>query len=286
MRQLLIIISLILCLPLPAQTDRIDSLLNDLIYSDPSIMAEEPAKFNFLYAGANYCSNTFFAGREIGSNMINFSGNLFYYHFTGLFIGTSGNWYDQSAPRYSHTTFSAGFNKALDKKKLFYFRTSYSRFLFYEPDSASYYPFKNNLNMGFSFRNNWIGSRVNGNLLFGDKSRVNVSTALYSRFTIIKLGINNKIYTAPEISAFFTSETVSTTKTSNQNADYTPNYKEVFNLLNTQFYVPLGLSAGNLDVEFSYSLNLPTTRDVNISYPAKTFYSVSIGYMVPLSRER
>ena len=287
MKKLIVIALLMSGIPALAQTDKIDSLLNDLVYNDSDhlIMPEKPVKFDFLYTGANYSSNTFYAGREIGSDMFNITGNLFYYSSTGLFIGASGCRYDQLTPSYSNTTVSAGYSKAIDKKKLFTIRTSYSRFFYYKPDTASYFPYKNNFNLGLSFRKNWIGLRVSGNLLFGEEFRINVSTALYSRFTLIKLGKYNKIYTAPEVSAFFTTETVSTTKTNSQNADQTTNLKDVFSLLNTQIYVPLGLSVGNFDFEFSYSLNLPTTQDVNISYPAKTFYSVSIGYMLPIAKK-
>ena len=283
MKKLIIFLMIMSGTQLFAQTDKIDSLLNDLVYndSDPLIMPEKPVKFDFLYAGGSLSSKSFYAGREIGSDMLSITGNIFYYNSTGLFMGVSGNWYDQLTPAYSNTTVSAGFSTALDKKKLFTFRTSYSRFIYNTPDTASYYPYANNLNLGLSFRKSWIGLRVSGNLLFGDESRINISPALFTRFTIIKLGKYNKIYTAPEVSAFFTSETVSTT----QNTDPTLNTDEVFGLLNTQLYVPLGISVGNFDFEFSLSQNIPTTNDVNISYPAKTFYSVSVGYMVPIVKK-
>lgn len=286
MKKLIVIALVMSGISALAQTDKIDSLLNDLVYndSDPLIMPEKPVKFDFLYTGANYSSNTFYAGREIGSDMFNLSGNLFYYSSTGLFAGVSGCWYDQLTPSYSNTTLSAGFSKAIDKKKLFTFRTSYSRFIYYKPDTASYYPYTNNFNLGLSFRKKWIGVRVAGNLLFGEESKINISTAIYSRFTLIKLGKYNKIYTAPEVSAFLTTETVSTTKTNSQNPDQTTNYKEVFGILNTQLYVPLGLSVGNFDFEFSYYINMPTTQDVNVTYPVKMFYSVSMSYMLPIAK--
>lgn len=283
MKKLMIIVFLMSGISAFAQTDKIDSLLNDLVYNDtdPLIMPEKPVKFDFLYVGANYSSNSFYAGREIGSNMFNVTGNLFYYSSSGLFIGTSGYWYDQLMPSYRNTILSAGFSKTIDKKRLLTFRTSYSRFIYYKPDSGSYYPYKNNFNLGLSFRKNWIGVRIGGNLLFGDESKVNILTALYSRFTLIKLSKYNKIYTSPEISAFFTTETVST----GQNTDQTSNIKDVFGLLNTQIHVPLGISVNNFDFEFSYSVNLPATLDPTISYPVNTFYSLSIGYMLPIAKK-
>ena len=284
MKKLIVIFFLISGISVFAQTDKIDSILNDLVYndSDPLIMPEKPVRFDFLYAGAEYRNNTFYAGREIGSDMFNVTSNLFYYSSTGLFIGASGSWYDQLTPGYSNTTVSAGFSKAIDKKKLFAFRTSYSRFIYYKPDTGSYYPYKNNFNLGLSFRKNWMGIRVASNLLFGEESKINLSTTMYSRFNIIKLGKYNKIYTAPEVSAFFTTETVNTTKIDSQIIDQTPTLKNVFGLLNTQLYVPLGLSTGSFDFEFSFSLNFPITRDVNISYPINKVYSISIGYLLPI----
>lgn len=286
MKKLIFIVFLMSGISALAQTDRIDSLLNDLVYndSDPLIMPEKPVKLDFLYGGINYSSNSFYAGREIGDNMYNVSGNIFYYNSTGLFIGTSGSWFGQLTPSYSNTTLSAGFSKAVDKKKLFTFRTSYSRFIYYKPDTGSYFPYENNLSLGLSFRKNWIGMRVAGNLLFGEESKVNISTALYSRFTLVKLNKYNKIYTAPELSAFLTTETVNTSKTNSQNTDQTMNTRDVFGLINTQFYVPIGLSIGSFDLEFSYSVNLPTTQDVNISYSMNSFYSFSIGYMLPIAK--
>lgn len=285
MKPLLIIFVLMSGISAFAQTDRIDSLLNDIIYngSDPLEMPEKPVKFDFIYAGLNYNSNSFYAGREIGSDMFNLSGNLFYYHASGIFVGVSGSWYDELEPSYTNTVISAGYSKILDKKKHFTFRTSYSRYLYNQSDSDSY-AYKNNINLGMSYRKKWFGGRMGTNMLFGEESKINLSAALYSRVNIYKFGKYNKIYTAPELSVLFSKETVSTTKTSGQNPEYIPEYDEVFSLLNTQLYIPVGVSVGNFDLEFSYTVNFPTTQDVIITYPVTSFYSISLGYMLPIIR--
>jgi len=289
MKKIIVLLLLISgIVPAFAQTDRIDSLLNDLVYNDndPLMMPEKPVKFDFISTGINFNSNTFYAGREVGiDKMFNITGHLFYYNSTGLFIGASGNWFDQLTPSYSATTLSAGFSKAVDKKKLFTFRTSYSRFLYYKPDTASYYPYKNNFSLGLSFRKNWIGARISSNLLFGEEYKFNISTGLYSRFTLIKLGKYNKIYMAPEVSAFMGSETIATTKGGSGDGNQTINTKEVYSLLNTQLYIPIGISIGDFDLEFNYSVNFPTTQDASITYPVSSFYTISIGYMLPISKK-
>jgi hypothetical protein len=287
MERLIILLLLLSGVPVFAQTDRIDSLLNDLVYndSDPLIMPEKPVKFDFIYTGLAFNSNTFYAGREVGTGMYNVSGHLYYYSSTGLFAGASGIWFDQLTPGYSSTTLSAGFSKAIDRKKLVVFRTSYSRFLYYKPDTGTVYPYDNNFSLGLSFRKNWIGARVFANLLFGAESKLTLSSAIYSRFTLIKLGKYNKIYTAPEISAFLGPETVATQKVSSQETQTLTDLKDVYGLLNTMLYIPVGISLGNFDVEVSYAVNFPSTQDVNISYPVKPFFSVSIGYMLPIPKK-
>lgn len=287
MKKLMVIIFLMSGLQVYAQSDRIDSLLNDLVYNsdDPLIVPEEPLKYDFIYAGSNFSNKTFYAGREVDDKMYNVSGNLYYYNSSGLYAGASGVWFNKLTPGYSSTVLSAGFSKAIDKKKHFTFRTAYSRFLYYKQDTSSSYPFKNNFSLGFSFRKKWIGARVYGNLLFGDDSKLNLSTALFSRFDLIHLGHYNKIYMAPEVSAFFSKETVNIIKTDSQTTDQTSaGLKDVFGLMNSQLYVPLGISIGDFDFELSYSVNFPFTQDVNISYPVKSFFSFSIGFMLPIAR--
>jgi hypothetical protein len=287
MKRLIAIILLISGIPVFAQTDRIDSLLNDLIYNDIDnlIVNEKPLKFDFIYAGTNFNSNTYYAGREVGSDMYNISGHFFYYSSTGLFAGASGIWFDQLTPSYRLTRLSVGFSKTIDKKKLFSFGTSYSHILYYKPDSINQFPYKNNLNLGLSFRKKWIGARISGNILFGEESLVTISPGVYSRFTLIKLGQYNKVYAAPELLAFFGPETVETKISNSQDTQTSTDLKEVYSLLNTQLFVPIGISIGDFEFEFGYSINFPTTQDVNISYPVNSYYNISIGYFLPICKK-
>lgn len=287
MKKFVSLLFIIISLPLVAQTDQIDSLLNELIYGniESFTVSEKPVKYDFIYAGANFNSDAFYAGREISSNMYNISGQLFYYSSTGLFAGVSGIWFDQITPAYSSTTFSAGYSKAVDKKRLLYFRTSYSRFLYYKPDTITTYPYKNNLSLGLSFRKKWIGARISSNLLFGEENKINISAGVASRINILKFNKYNKLYVAPDLSFFFSKEAVSTIENNSQTStDQTTELKDVYGLLNTQLNIPVGITLGNFDLEFNYAINFPVTQDVNTSYPIKTFYGFSIGYMVPIEK--
>ncbi|MBN1953002.1 MAG: hypothetical protein JW801_17490 [Bacteroidales bacterium] len=271
-----------------SQADHLDSLLNDLVYndSDPLIIPGEPAKYHFFYAGTAVNSKTMYAGREIGEDMINISGHIYYYTSSGLFIGLSGRWFSQLSPGYNNTTLSVGYGKAIGKKKEFNLRGSYSRFIYADPLLAELYPDKNSLSLGLSYRKKWFGSRLSGSFLFGEGLASNLSMAVYSRFTLVKLKRNNKVYTSPELSLFLGTETVTTGQTGSMASGSYTGTKEVFGLLNTQVNVPLAISLGDFDIELSCTLNIPTTQDVSIAYPVSMYYGISVGYMLPIEAGR
>ena len=264
---------------LVAQSDKIDSLLNDLVFNqeDPFLVKmDDELKYDFLYTGVNYSNNSYYAGREIGDQINNFSGHVFYYNYIGFFLGASGLFYNQLTPNYNNATFSAGYNTFINKKKTLSFRTSYSRYEYFNPDTSSYYPHKNNFNLGLSFRKKWLGARVSHNVLFGDYFSNNLSTAINLRFTILRLGKFNKIYTMPELSAFFSSETITITGV--------PTDK--FGLLNTQLSLPISIALHDFDIEANYYINFPSSLDETIAYPVSSFFSVSVNYLLPIIRKK
>jgi hypothetical protein len=75
---------------------------------------------------------------------------------------------------------------------------------------------------------------------------------------------------------------VATTKITD--SDQVADYKDVFGLLNTQVYLPLGVTAGNFNLELGYSINMPVTKDVNITYPIMSYYNVSLSFLLPIMK--
>jgi hypothetical protein len=280
MRKLFGILLFLFSLSAFSQADRLDSLLNDLVFNpdDPIIIIDKPIKYDFLYIGSNFNPNTYYAGREIGTNMSNISAFLVYYHSTGFFLGTSGLWFDYTSPSYNFSTLFGGFSTAIDKKRQFYLKTSYSRFIYFNPESGISYPYKNNINLGFSFRKKYLGARISSNFLFGDESKINLQSTIYGKFTFLKLRQKIRLYTTPELSAFFSTESVNTTTNLEE-------FSTKFGLLNTQLTIPVGISIGDFDLEFNYILNFPSTQDVNTIYPINSFYSLSVGYMFSIAKK-
>ncbi len=272
MKKAFFILFLLYGISAAAQTDRIDSLLNDLIFSDETLLSEIISeKKDFLYAGLNYNNKTFFAGREIGTDLANVSGHVYYFSKYGLFAGASGIWYDQLSPGYTTTMLTLGYGLYLDKSKHFRASGSYSR-LIYNSDTTAIYPYENNANLTLSYRKDWYGARISNNLLFGSQTFYTLSPSVFAGFYFLDFGKNNRFYFGPEISGYFAKETI--------NLATTP--EEVFGLLNVQLFLPLSVNLGNFELQFGYSLNFPFTKDSAADYKVSSGFSVSAFYLIPL----
>jgi hypothetical protein len=279
MRILFIIAFVSICFSSFAQQeDKIDSLLNDLIFNDNTLSTEnESVKYDFIYTGASYSNKTYYAGREVGSDLMNIGGFAFYFHSSGLFAGASGLCFDELNPEYCSTTLTFGYGHSLDKNNLFNFKSSYSRFIFNDADSSSIYPYENNLNLGLSFSKGWFGMRVQGNFLFGNDYTYNLIPAISSSFNFWEFGRNNKFNFGPEISCYLGTETI--TKKSKKTED-------VFGLLNTQLNIPLSINLGNFELQVSYSLDVPFSQDNSVSYSPSSSYGISAAYMFSIEKTK
>lgn len=289
MRSVVIYILLMCCgIPAWSQVDRLDSLLNDLFGNDQEMMQllNPPSAYYYLYGAIAGNSKTYYAGRELGDNMYNFSGNLYFFHSKGFFIGASGSWYSQLDPGYNTTVVSAGINTPLNQKKNLNFRASYSRYFYNNADPGIENVFNNNLGTGLSLRNKWIGGRLSFNFLFGKDFGMNFTPTIFSHITIARFADYNKIQLAPELSVFIGSEAVEYENTGipgNPPQESTITTEDAYGLLNTQFYFPVCIYLGDFDFELGYSVNIPTTQDEMSTYPVSSYFSFSIGYLLPLN---
>jgi hypothetical protein len=235
----------------------------------------------------SYDSRTFYAGREIGENMYNMGGQLYYLHSKGLFAGLAGAWYNQLDPAYRITVLSLGYSKGLKKKKFFRYRASFDYFLYHnmEPDFDPTYT--SGLNLGTTFKIKSLGSRINGSFLLGKEIGTNLSVDFYSHITLVKLNKYNKIRFEPELSFYFGSETVESDRYNifGGAADELPldtYYQDVFGLMNTQLELPIQLTFKGFDVEFSWIHNFPRSLDPGLAYPQNSFFNLSVGYIFNL----
>ncbi len=270
-----------------SQTDMLDSLLNDVFGDDKEMMQllNPPSVYYYLYGSVAGDSKTYYAGRELGDNIYNMNGNLYFFHSKGFFIGASGTWYSQLDPGYNTTIISAGINKPLNRKKSLNFRASYSRYFYNNADPEVENVFNNNLGTGISLRNKWLGGRLSFNFLFGKDFGMNFMPSIYSHITVARFGDDNTIQLSPELSVFIGSETVEYENTSQMGnpPQESPTTEDTYGLLNTQVYFPVCVYLGDFDLELGYSVNIPTTQDEISTYPVSSFFSLSIGYFLPLN---
>jgi hypothetical protein len=152
---------------------RIDSLLEDLFFSDdePGKLLLPQKNYQFLYARTSYDSRTFFAGREIGADQYNLTGQLFYLNTNGLFAGVSGAWYSQLDPGYRTTVLTLGFSKDLKKMNFIRYRISYDYFLYNNGNSDFDPLFTSSATTGLTLKSKSLGTRVNSTFSTGQRNQ-------------------------------------------------------------------------------------------------------------------
>lgn len=271
------------------RVSRIDSLLNDVLFGDDDLYAlfNPKQNFQFIYAGTNFSSKTYFAGREIGSDQYNLSGQLYYMHSKGFFAGVSGSWYSQLDPGYRTTVLSAGFGRGLTKASFFRYRASFDYYLFHVDDPDFDPIYTTSANAGITLKSKTVGTRLDGTLLMGKEFGQQISWDVYAYLNLVKFGRYNYLRLEPEVSLFWGSEAAEfllneayfdeTTQT-----EISTYYKDVFGLLNIQLQLPLNLSWKSFDLEVSYNYNLPQTVSDSFDYPKSSYFRVSLGYIFNL----
>ena len=275
-------------LPAFSQTDALDSLLLEIMGNDREIMRliNPPTSYCYLYGGIGGENKSYYAGREIGDDMYNMNGNIFFFHSKGFFIGASGSWYSQTEPGYTNTILTTGFGNSINKKKSLSLRASYSRYFYHNSDPDTITPFTNNLAGSISLRNKWIGGRLAVNFLFGTDFGINLRPVFFSRIPVFRFGMFNKIQLEPEVSVFIGSESVEydiAGNLSGMQGSQSSTIENVYGLLNTQILIPVCFYLGDFDLELSYSLNIPVSSEENVQYPVSSSFSFSVGYLLPLN---
>jgi len=273
---------------LSAQEDKIDAILDSMFFNaDDEILlmlAEMNRNHNFIYGRIGYDNKTVYAGREIGTDQYNLTGQLFYLNSTGLHLGVSGAWYSQMEPSYRSTVVSAGYSNGLGKNKGIRYRVSYNRY-FYNSDTSDFVPvYTGSVNAGITLKAGHVGTRFDYSLLTGKEFGSQASADLFGNFTLFKIGKKIKCRVLPEVSFYFGSETVEFERysyltngtQSSEEVDYI--YEDRFGLMNTQLSMPLEISIGDFDIEVAYIYNINRSLDPDYTFDNVPMISFSLGY--------
>ncbi|HKJ41552.1 MAG TPA: hypothetical protein VKA27_05625 [Sunxiuqinia sp.] len=268
---------------------RFDSLLNEILFEDDNLayLLGVKKNYQFLYYRTAFDTRTFYAGREIGSQQYNFSGQLYYMHSKGIYAGVSGAWYSQLNPGYRTTVLTLGYSKGLKKKTFFRYRISYDYFVFNNDDPDFEPLYTSGMNAGITLKSKTLGTRMNYYMLLGKETGSSFSWDAYSHINLLRLGTYDRIRLEPQALFYFGSEAVEH-KLSEvlvdpmTNISYDSYYKDEFGLMNIQLQLPLRIKYKSFDFDASWIYNFPQTKNDAFSYQQNSSFRFSIGYIFNL----
>ena len=264
----------------------IDGLIDELFFYDQQFLdelIEGGLTYNFLYTSVSYNTNTFFSGRDSGTDQFNIIPQVSYYHSSGFNASISGIYYQNFAPAWDFTSVSVGYFNTIGKQKNFNYNLGYTHF-FYSDDFDD---FTNSIDLSVGIRNikRTLGTTLAASYLFGTDNSLQLVSNSFLNINL-KRTSNLALRFRPNISFIIADQTY--TFSSLIRSPLGPRIvtvvQEVFDLLNTQLSFPLSLSTKSWDFEVGYHLNLPNAVSNESNLSNTNFFSFSVGYLLDLNK--
>ena len=264
----------------------IDGLIDELFFNDQQFLdelIEGGLTYNFLYTSVSYNTNTFFSGRDSGTDQFNIIPQVSYYHSSGFNASISGIYYQNFAPAWDFTSVSVGYFNTIGKQKNFNYNLGYTHF-FYSDDFDD---FTNSIDLSVGIRNTkrTLGTTLAASYLFGTDTSLQLVSNSFLNINF-KRTSNLALRFRPNISFIIADQTY--TFSSIIRSPLGPRIvtvvQEVFDLLNTQLSFPLSLSTKSWDFEIGYHLNLPNAVSNESNLSNTNFFSFSVGYLLDLNK--
>jgi len=291
------------------EVEEIDSLIEELFFSEQELGdLLNDDKISLIYSSINYNSNTYYSGRSIGVNQFNLSPQISYVNSNGLTINLSGIYLDQFDLPWDLTTISIGYFRWINKGNTFSLNSSFSNY-FYSYDQNDIYSRSISFGMSYHSFNDKLFLNTSAGIFFDGSNLFQIVSNIYYSFDLIKKRekgikqnkrsqvwkvngkqksrriLSNKLNLDfnPMVSFYFNSETIDTEYSPsffiNQNISTDKNY---FGLINTQIKLPIEFNLNNIDLEFSYYINIPVPIGDENNLPNTSFFGISIGYLFDL----
>ena len=266
--------------------DDIDGLIDELFFYDQQFLdelIEGGLTYNFLYTSVSYNTNTFFSGRDSGTDQLNIIPQVSYYHTSGFNASISGIYYQNFAPAWDFTSVSVGYFNTIGKQKNFNYNLGYTHF-FYSDDFDD---FTNSIDLSVGIRNikRTLGTTLAASYLFGTDTSLQLVSNSFLNINL-KRTSNLALRFRPNISFIIADQTYkfSSLIRSPLGPRIVTVVQEVFDLLNTQLSFPLSLSTKSWDFEVGYHLNLPNAVSNESNLSNTNFFSFSVGYLLDLNK--
>lgn len=269
------------------EEDDIDGLLDELFFNDQQFLdelIESDFSYSFLYTSVSYNSNTFFSGRDSGTDQFNMIPQVSYYHSSGFNASISGIYYENFAPSWDFTSVSAGYFNTLDKNKSITYNLGYTKYFY----SDGYDGFTNSLDISLGIRNKkrTLGSNISASYLFGTEESYQLVSSSFVNLTL-KRTQDFALRLRPRLNFIVAKQNITIDRIvtlANRTVLRTFNF-DVFDLLNTQINIPLSLSLKSWDFELGYNLNLPNALSYESDLKTTSYFNFSVGYLFDLSKK-
>ena len=268
--------------------DNIDALIDELFFNDQQFVdeiLETNFSYNFLYTSVSYNSNTFFSGRDSGTDQFNVIPQISYYHSSGFNASISGIYYQNFAPNWDFTSVSLGYFKPFGVSKNWMFNVGYTKY-FYSDDFDD---FTNSIDVSLGIRNKkrTLGTTLAGSYIFGTDNSYQLVSNSFVSFNLHRTA-NFALRFRPTISFVVANQTFGkyTLRIINGRRVLVYSSTEVFDLLNTQIGFPISFSKKSWDVEIGYYLNLPNAVADETNLSNTSFIGFSVGYLFDFSSKK
>jgi hypothetical protein len=264
----------------------IDDLLDELFFNEQQFLdelIERDFSYNFLYTSVSYNNNTYFSGRETGTDQFNIIPQISYYHSSGFNASISGMYYQEFLPNWDFTSLSLGYFNTLGEQKMFVYNLGYTKYFY----TDGYDGFTNSIDVSFGVRNKkrTFGTTISASYVFGADESYQIVSNNFVNFTL-KRTSNFAIRLRPTLDFIIAKQSLAIEKIifiEQQRILETVNLN-VFDLLNTQISIPISVSTESWDFEFGYNLNLPNVVLKERNLKNTSFFSVSVGYLFDLKK--
>ena len=266
--------------------DDIDGLLDELFFNDQQFLdelIESDFSYNFIYTSVSYNNNTYFSGRDVGTNQFNVIPQVSYYHSSGFNASISGIYYQEFSPNWDFTSLSLGYFNTLGEQKMFVYNLGYTKYFY----TDGYDGFTNSIDLSFGVKNKKrnFGTTISASYVFGTDESYQVVSNTFVNFTLKRIS-NFAVRLRPAFNFIIAKQSLATEKIifiDHQRILETVNFN-IFDILNTQINIPISVSTKSWDFEFGYHLNFPNAVLKEKNLPTTSFFSLSLGYLFDLQK--
>ena len=266
--------------------EELDILIDELFFNDQVFLEElleSDFSYHFIYTSLSYNTNTYFSGRDSGTDQFNVVPQFSYYNSSGFNATVSGVYYQNFDPSWDFTSVSLGYFNTLGKHKKLLYNLGYTKYFY----TDGFEDFSNSLDLSVEIRNKkrTLGTSVAASYLFGSDSSYQIVSRTFAN-VILKRTSRVALRFSPNINFIIAKQTLAFSKIafSNGATEIETFSYDIFDLRNTQSSGPCSLTTNSWDVELGYTLNFPNAIAYEQDLKTTGFFSFSLGYMFDLNK--